>query len=117
MTPSGAADANAGGQPGLFSRLRSWSRRLDDKTLLPDWQPVGLNLAEEPVRSEILRLAYPRRMWLYPPVVVADDDFVTEWLAASTLSTHSALRLRTASLKWVQGNDPCRAGPAQTHSP
>jgi hypothetical protein len=37
----------------------------------------GLGLAEEPIRSNILRQARTRRFWVRPPVVVDGDDFVT----------------------------------------
>ncbi len=76
--------------PGPFSRLGAWSSRLDEKAFHLNWQPPGIELAEEPIRSDILKQARSKRMWARPPIVVTDEDFVTQTEAAVLLKSRAA---------------------------
>jgi hypothetical protein len=76
-------------EPGLLSRLGASLSRLVKKGP-HHWQPTGIDLAEEPVRSEILQRAWPTRMWLRPPIVVLDEDFITQTEAATLLKSRRA---------------------------
>ncbi len=77
---------------GRFARFKAWSSRLDNNVLMLDWQPPGLDLAQEPVRSEILKHARTMRMWLRPPIVVEDDGFVTAFEAGRLLKSRVGVR-------------------------
>jgi hypothetical protein len=77
-------------EPGRRSRLGASLSRLDRKGPHRDWQPTGIDLAEEPVRSEILQRAWPTRMWLRAPIVVLDEDFITRTEAATLLKSRRA---------------------------
>lgn len=43
----------------LFARFKASSGHLDNEVLRMDWQPEGLELAKEPIRSNILRHLSP----------------------------------------------------------
>lgn len=73
-----------------WRRLRDWGDRIDNRAFLMDWEPVGIDLADEPIRDEIRRKAYRLRRWLRPPVVVGSADFTDLATAASMLRSRAA---------------------------
>lgn len=75
----------AGARPSWWKRLRAWSAEQDRQAFKQGWEPPGLELAEEPLRSELLERARRRRFWMRPPVVVEDEEFVGHHDAAAYL--------------------------------
>lgn len=59
-----------------WERLRAWSAEQDRQAFKQDWEPSGLDVAEEPLRSQLLERARRRRFWMRPPVIVEDAEFV-----------------------------------------
>jgi hypothetical protein len=60
-----------------WRRFRAWAGRVDRSAALTDFQPEGIDLAAEPVRSQIIAAAWPRRFGLRGCVVVGDGDFIS----------------------------------------
>ena len=61
---------------GRWARFRAWANRLDNSAALTDFKPQGIDLAAEPVRSQIIEAAWSRRFGLRNAVVVEDGEFV-----------------------------------------
>lgn len=75
-----------------WARFKAWSTELDSQALRRDWQPIGLDLAEEPIRSQIFKNAWRSRMWVRPAIVVTDDRFISQTEAAALLKSRAAPR-------------------------
>lgn len=77
-------------EPGRLSRLGASLSRLGQQGSHRDWQPTGIDYVEEPVRSDILQRAGSKRMWVRPPIVVLDENFITQTEAATLLKSPRA---------------------------
>jgi hypothetical protein len=75
----------------LWRRFRAWADRLDRRAFQQDWRPAGIELvADDAIREQIQSEARKRRMWTLPPVVVRDDEFMTQGEAAECLRSRAA---------------------------
>jgi hypothetical protein len=68
-----------------WATFRRWANRLDKSAALTDFAPEGIDLAAEPIRSQIVAAVWPRRFALRSSVVVSDDQFVSREEANTTL--------------------------------
>lgn len=71
---------------GWWRRLSGWVAKKDRETRKEGWEPEGLDLAEEALRSELFQSAFQKRHLLNPPIIVSDEDFVVYERATELLS-------------------------------